>query len=159
MQNKILNAWFIANSTHVIDLAFYLGGRPLDMSSYTKGSLDWYKPASVFAGAGVSDKGALFSYQANWGAPGRWSVEILTLKHRLILRPMEQLYIQKIGSVAIEKVEIDDILDREYKPGLYLQVKSFLKNDSVNNSINIQEHMQNTAYYECIERGIRHIGG
>ena len=71
-------------------------------------------------------KNALFSYHANWEAPGRWSVEILTPKHRLYFKPMETLQIQEIGSVAVNPVQIDDTLDKEFKPGLYLQVKSFL---------------------------------
>jgi len=74
--------WFLANSTHVVDLAFLLGGRPKEISSYTAGGLNWHPSASIFAGAGVSESGALFSYQANWESAGRWSVEIMTRKHR-----------------------------------------------------------------------------
>lgn len=121
-----LENWMYANSSHVIDLAFFLGGEPVEFSSYTAGELTWHKPA-IFAGSGVTDKGALFCYQANWAAPGRWGVELLTSKHRLYLRPMEQLQIQNIGSVAINPVEIDDSLDKEYKPGFYLETKTFLK--------------------------------
>lgn len=120
--------WFMANSTHVVDLAFYLGGKPQQLCAFTSGALDWHPSASVFSGAGVSESGALFSYQANWEAPGRWSVEILTNSHRLIFRPMEKLQAQKRGSVAIEFVECDYTLDEIYKPGLFLQTKSFLDN-------------------------------
>ena len=118
--------WFLGNSTHVVDLAFYLGGKPKEISTYTAGSLDWHPAASVFSGAGISENGALFSYQANWESAGRWSVEMLTKKHRLILRPMEKLQIQKKGSVAIEFVECDYKLDEAYKPGLFLQTKNFI---------------------------------
>lgn len=119
---------FYGNTTHVIDLAFFLGGNPTQMHCYTSGELSWHKPA-VFAGAGITDKGALFSYSANWAAPGRWGVELLTAKHRLYLRPMEQLQIQNIGSVAINPVEIDDSLDKEFKPGFYMETKAFLEGD------------------------------
>ena len=156
---NILDIWFLANSTHVIDLAFHLGGRPIEMSSYTSGSLDWYKPASIFAGTGISDKGALFSYQANWKSPGRWGVEMLTSKHKLILRPMEQLHMQKIGSVAIERVEIDDKFDIEFKPGLYMQVKSFLNGINDRNIIDIHGQLQNLVYYEYIEQGANSNAG
>jgi len=121
--------WFLWNSTHVVDLAFFMGGIPNELSAYHSGSLDWHPSASAFAGAGITKKGALFSYQANWEAPGRWVVEMLTKKHRLIFKPMEKLQIQEIGSVAVNPVEIDDTLDTEYKPGLYLQTKSFLEGD------------------------------
>lgn len=121
----VKRAWFLHNSTHVIDLAFFLGGRPKRICSFVGGKLTWH-PTAIFAGAGVSDKRALFSYQANWAAPGRWGVEILTKKHRLIFRPMEKLHIQAIGSVRVDEVPIDDRLDVAFKPGLYRQVRSFL---------------------------------
>ncbi len=124
--------WFLGNSTHVIDLAFYLGGKPTEMQSFVKGQneLAWHQKSAIFTGAGETEQGALFSYMANWLAPGRWSVEILTRKHRLIFRPMEKLQIQKIGSVAIEMVEnIDYSLDEKFKPGLFLQTKAFLVED------------------------------
>lgn len=125
---EFLENHFYGNSTHVVDLAFHLGGNPIRMNCETSGELSWHKPA-IFVGSGVTDKGALFSYQANWTAPGRWSVEMLTPKHRLIFRPMEQLQIQNIGSVAINSVEIDDSLDKEFKPGFYLETKAFLDGD------------------------------
>lgn len=118
--------WFLHNSTHVIDLAFWLGGWPKKLSAFAAGHLSWHPKASIFAGAGLSKKNAVFSYQANWQSPGRWGVEILTKKHRLMFRPMEKLQIQNIGSVAINEVPINDVLDQKFKPGLFLQVKSFL---------------------------------
>ncbi len=121
--------WFLGNSTHVVDLAFYLGGKPKEICTFTSGLLAWHPAASIFSGAGVSENGALFSYQANWESAGRWSVEMLTKKHRLILRPMEKLQIQKKGSVAIEFVECDYKFDEAFKPGLFLQTKKFLNND------------------------------
>lgn len=129
--------WFLANSTHVADLAFFLGGKPKEIKCFTSGSLRWHPSASVFAGAGVSESGALFSYQANWDAPGRWAVEILTKNHRLYLKPLEKLQIQKKGSVQLEFVDIDDRLDIEFKPGLYRQTKEFLAGNK-NKFMNIQ---------------------
>jgi len=124
---EVFENWFLANSTHVVDLAFYLGGKPKEICSYTSGALKWHKSSSIFAGAGISESGALFSYQANWAAPGRWSVEMLTNKHRLIFRPMEKLQVQNIGSVATEEVEMDYSMDDKYKPGLYKQVVGFIE--------------------------------
>ena len=124
--------WFVANSTHVVDLAFYLGGTPKSIECFTSGGLDWHPSASVFSGAGITDTGALFSYHANWAAPGRWGVKVLTAKHRLILRPLEELQVQNLGSINIEKVELDDKLDKQYKPGLYRETESFLEGDCSN---------------------------
>jgi len=126
----ILATWFLGNTTHVADLAFFLGGKPQKISSYTSGGIDWHPSSSIFAGAGISESGALFNYGADWCSAGRWSVEILTKENRYILRPMESLSIQKRGTIQQTKVEIDDELDKEYKPGLYLQIKAFLANDT-----------------------------
>lgn len=125
----VFQKWFLGNSTHVVDLAFHLAGEPEEMSAYTKGSLKWHESASVFVGAGTTKKGALFSYHANWEAPGRWQVEVLTKKNRYVFKPMEELKIIKIGSVKEEAVEIDYTLDKDFKPGLYKQTEAFLKQD------------------------------
>mgnify|MGYP000875187492 CR=1 FL=1 len=124
---KIKEKWFLANSSHVADLAFYLGGLPEEIKTFTSGNLSWHKSASIFSGAGRSNSGALFSYQANWESAGRWNIEILTTKNRLIFKPMEQLFLQKKGEIVIKKVEdIDYELDKKYKPGLFLQTSSFI---------------------------------
>ena len=122
---EVKRNWLIANSSHVIDLAFFMCGEPAQMSSYTAGELSWHKP-SCFVGAGVTNKGILFNYQANWNAPGRWAVELQTPLHRIYLKPMEQLQLQDKGSIKVYPVEIDDHLDKEYKPGFYLETKAFL---------------------------------
>lgn len=129
--------WFLGNSTHVIDTAFFLAGNPMELSSFVKGSLDWHPSSSIFTGAGITEQGALFSYHANWESPGRWAIEVLTPKHRLIFKPMETLQIQSIGSILIESVEINDVLDKEFKPGVYKQVEAFLNNDH-DDMINIE---------------------
>jgi predicted dehydrogenase len=120
------NNWFLGNSTHVIDTAFFLAGIPTKLFALNKGSLSWHPTSSIFSGAGITKSGALFSYHANWEGPGRWLLEIITLKHRLIFKPFEVLKIQKIGSVSEDLVEIDNKLDLEFKPGLYRQTEAFL---------------------------------
>jgi len=126
-----LENWFFVNSTHVVDLAFFIGGLPSKLVSFTAGSLDWYSKASRFAGCGITDQGALFNYSANWKSPGRWAVEIITPKHRLIFKPLEKLQIQEIGSVKVNFVEeIDYSLDEDFKPGLYKQTTCFLNPQS-----------------------------
>ena len=125
-----LSNWFFANSTHVVDLAFFLCGEPVEMTCFAKDAADWHKPIN-FAGAGRTDKDVLFNYQANWDAPGRWAVELLTSKHRIYLKPMEQLQLQDKGSVKVYPVEIDDHLDKEFKSGFYLETKAFLNGDTI----------------------------
>ena len=43
--------------------------------------------------------------------------------------PHGRLQIQKIGSVAVDFVDIDDCLDKDFKPGLYKQTEAFLAED------------------------------
>lgn len=151
MPAPIKEAWFLANSTHVVDLAFFLGGEPVEMNSYVKGSLSWHKDGCIYAGAGISDKGALFNYQANWAAPGRWAVEILTSKHRLYFKPMEKLAIQNIGSVAVNPVAIDDFIDQEYKTGFYKETESFINDIDDGKKKTIQDQLRYMEYFEKIE--------
>ncbi len=144
--------WFLANSSHVIDMAFFLGGEPKDIKCYSTGSLPWHTKASNFAGCGVTEKDALFSYCANWKAPGRWGVEILTNKHRLIFAPLEELQIQNIGSIKLEKVEIDDSIDKEYKPGLYEQVECFVEGKT-DRFVTLEKQCESLDIYEAILEG------
>lgn len=147
---KIKSKYVLANSSHVIDLAFYLGGKPREIATFTNGSLAWHPTSSNFSGAGISEKDALFSYQANWESAGRWSVEVLTKEHRLILRPMEKLQIQKRGTIAQEFDEsIDYTIDDKYKPGLYIQVQKFL-NGNFENMCNISEQLRMLDVYNKI---------
>ncbi len=139
--------WFFHNSSHVVDLAFYLGGWPKEMKSWSAGSLSWH-PHARYAGAGISDKGALFSYIADWQGPGRWGVEVITSKHRLILKPLEKLQIQKIGSIAVDPIEIDDSVDTSYKPGFFRQVQAFLDNPA--ELLSIQEQVCHLTFYAQI---------
>lgn len=141
--------WLLANSSHVIDLAFFLGGQPKQISCYKTGALDWHPSGSIYAGAGVAENGALFSYQANWEAPGRWGVEVLTKRHRLILRPLEKLQVQNIGSTLVEYVEIDEKLDIDFKPGLYWQLVTFLKKKT-ENMCSIEQHCKMVEVYNKI---------
>ena len=121
--------WLLGNSSHVIDLAFHLIGKPVDWKSWHSGSIDWHPSAARFSGAGRTENGVLFSYLSDWQAPGRWGVEILTRKRRLILRPLEQLKVINLGSVLLEPVEALNTFDDDYKPGLYKQTKAFLVGD------------------------------
>lgn len=148
---SVKDEWLLANSSHVIDLAFFLGGTPKEMHSYSSGCLKWHARASKYSGAGITDKGATFSYQANWDAPGRWGVEVLTSYHRLYLKPLEKLFIQNKGSLEVEEVLIDNMLDVDFKPGLYNQTKAFLSPDKDPRLLTIEEQVNHMKIYEMID--------
>ena len=146
-KKEIKAVWFLANSTHVVDLAFHLCGWPKDWQSWSSGSVDWHPTSARFSGAGITDQNVLFSYFADWEAPGRWGVEVLTRKNRLILRPMEQLQVTPLGSVKVEPVPLEDKLDQDFKPGLYLQTKAFLLQDGTHFST-LEDQVKHTELYE-----------
>ena len=139
-------SWLLANSSHVIDLAFHICGQPSDWRGWHAGTLDWHSAASRFCGAGVTDKGVLFSYHADWDAPGRWALEVLTRKRRFIFKPMEQLQVTHMASVKVEPVEIDDVLDKAFKPGLYAETQAFLAGDDTL-FCTIEEQLRHGAIY------------
>lgn len=132
--------WFFANSTHVVDLAFYLAGKPTQWQGYSKaGDLKWHSKVN-FTGAGITDKGVLFSYLSNWESAGRWAIELLTEKRRIYLKPMESISVQEKGTVVVIEHKFDDSLDLQFKPGLMKQVEAYL-NDDENNLLNVKEHL------------------
>lgn len=143
--------WFLQNSTHVIDLAFFLAGLPKKIASFTKGGLNWHPQGAIFTGSGITKKDIPFSYHANWDAPGRWSVEVMTKKSKLIFKPLEKLQIQKSGGFQVEDVKIDNQIDNEIKAGIYWEVKSFLGNKQ--NLCTITEQVENLKFYKQILEG------
>lgn len=126
-----LKTWLISNSSHVLDTVFSLIGIPKELNAYIGGqdTIDWHPSGSLFIGSGITSEKIPFTYHANWTAPGRWAIEVLTKKRRFYLKPMEKLQVQQLGSVAIDYLDIDDQLDLDYKPGIYLQTVSFLNQD------------------------------
>ena len=67
----------------MVDLAFHIAGCRREINTHVSGVLDWHKSGSIFSGSGISNKNALFSYQANWNSPGRWD-RIFNESYRLI---------------------------------------------------------------------------
>ena len=123
----VLDTWVAGNSSHIIDLAFYLGGKPTEVKCLHTGSLSWHKRSSIFTGAGITETGALFSYHSNWESAGRWKLEVNSLNFKFIFEPIEKLKMIRVGSVQVEELDlIDGAIDDNFKPGLYHQVKSLI---------------------------------
>lgn len=143
--------WLHNNSSHVIDLAFFFAGEPKDYAFYSgrenNGNRD------IFVGSGITTRNIFFTYAANWDAPGRWGIELMTDKHRLYLRPMEKLAIQELNSVAVNEVEIDDKIDVDYKPGIYMETKEFLSDKPSAKLKTIAEQMESIKIYDEILNG------
>ena len=123
-----LNKWIISNSSHVIDTAFSLIGIPNELCAFVGGkdAIKWHPSGSIFTGSGISENNIPFTYHSNWNGPGRWAIEVSTRKRRFYLKPMEKLFQQFKGSIAVEEIELDYDLDLNFKPGLYVQTVNFL---------------------------------
>lgn len=127
---EVKQKWIFANTSHVIDLVLFELGSVKQLSTFTAGGIDWHPTGARFVGAGISNNDVLISYMGYWDGPGRWSIDFVTRTRRYIFRPMEKLQIQELGSVQVSFDEsIDYTYDEQFKPGLFLQTKSFLDND------------------------------
>lgn len=120
--------WIHANGSHVIDLAFHLGGAPARLMALTAGVTDWHPRAARLAGAGQTRDGALFTWRAEYDGPGSWGVEIDTPARRLTLRPLETLSQQLLGSYRPEPVDTPPERNGR-KPGLPGLIDAFLDGD------------------------------
>lgn len=132
--------WFFANSTHVIDLAFFIAGQPNNWQAFVAtGQLNWH-PKSKFVGAGITQEGVLFSYHSNWESAGRWGIQLCTNKRKIILQPLEELQTQAVGSLAIEYMPLEPT---QYKEGMEVQLVRFLTNDD-RELCSLEAHIFNT---------------
>ncbi|MBM7094955.1 Gfo/Idh/MocA family oxidoreductase [Bacillus sp. H-16] len=155
IHDKVKRSWLLANSSHIIDTAFYLGGNPIKLQAKISGkdALNWHPEAAIFTGCGETGEGALFSYNANWISPGRWGIQVNTEKSKLLLQPVEKLFIQKRGSFEVEQIALNNHLDLQFKPGLYNMVLKFL-HSSHRNLVTIGEQYEHAInWYEPIADG------
>lgn len=147
----VLESWLLANSSHVIDLFFNLCGIPKELNSIVSGSLNWFKQGSIFVGSGITEKNIPFSYNSNWEAPGRWSLEISTRKHRFKLAPMERLSVMKIGELNFKEVIMDYTLDEIYKPGIFTMLSNFF-DGNLDDFCCISDQVKYLIFYHTIQQ-------
>lgn len=145
---KIKNRWLIANS-HVLDLVFYLCGRPKNWKNWNGGKLNWHPSSARYCGSGITEKGIMFSYLSDWLSPGSWKIEFMTKKNRYILKPIETLQMMKLNSFNLIKLRIDNYYDKKFKPGLYQQTKKFLQHQKTQ-FCTLSEQVENIKIYNKI---------
>lgn len=83
--------WGIMNSSHVLSMAHGLIGPPSSFEGRVAGSLPWHPSGAVFVGSGLSERAVPYSYHADWGSAGRWSVEVHTAVSSYRLCPLEEV--------------------------------------------------------------------
>lgn len=120
-----LARWGIANSLHVIAMAHGLIGLPKEWSAYRCGSLLWHPSGATFVGAGRSERGIPFSFHADWGSTGRWSVEIHTSVSSYRLCPLEKLFRRASSTAEWQEVPIESFAP-DAKAGFVEQLAAML---------------------------------
>lgn len=148
-----LDAWFYANSSHVIDLALHLGGDPVEVSAHLAGGLSWDPATGVFAGSGLTSSGALLSWHANWVGPGRWGAEVITPERRLVLQPLEGLRVQDHSGFGEHPVDLGDDPEGGLKPGLLRQTRAFLDGTDDTHLLGLAAHAARWPALEAIRTG------
>ncbi|MBR9824347.1 MAG: hypothetical protein GYB36_00930 [Alphaproteobacteria bacterium] len=129
---EVKSNWFFANSTHVVDSAFFVAGLPGEVpehpvQAFTRGDAQALPPLVSYSGAGAIDEW-VYSWHADWRSAGRWGLEICTPKRRLILKPMETLQEMASGSFRMTPVELIMAEPEGVKPGLYNMISCFMEN-------------------------------
>ncbi|MBI4278967.1 MAG: Gfo/Idh/MocA family oxidoreductase [Armatimonadetes bacterium] len=123
-----LARWGIANSLHVMSMAHGLIGLPARWSAHRAGSLPWHPAGAVFVGSGVSDRDVPFSYHADWGSTGRWSVEVHTPVSSYRLCPLEQALRRTSATGDWEEIAVATFAS-EVKVGVAEEVAAILSPD------------------------------
>jgi len=122
---EVLARWGVANSLHPIGMAHGLIGLPSDWSGRRSGALPWHPSGAIFVGSGISDQDIPFSYQADWGSKGRWSVEVNTSEASYRLCPLEKLYRKTLALGEWEELPVTTFYP-DLKVGIAEEVAAIL---------------------------------
>ena len=120
--------WGIANSLHVISMAHAMIGIPQAWDSRRSGGLTWHPSGSVFVGSGITETGTPFSYHADWGSAGRWSVEFYTQGAAVRLCPLEKLHTKAVSLGEWSEVDVA-VFAPDVKPGIAEETAALLHLD------------------------------
>lgn len=145
---KVLERWLIANSSHVLDLAIFLGGYPTLDSNKPSGSLKWHPSSSKFSASGTTVRGTGIRFLADWNHEGSWSLRILAGGKVFEMRPLEEVYELDPQSSSRRRIFTPSPKTRT-KPGLLEQAEEFL-GEKRERLCSLSEQIRNMQLYEAI---------
>ncbi|MGY6663169.1 MAG: Gfo/Idh/MocA family oxidoreductase [Glycocaulis sp.] len=124
--------WFFANSTHVVDTAFFLAGYPSripdhEIAAFANGDAAALPPSQAYGGAGRIG-GIVYAFHADWSSAGRWGMELCTPRRRLVLKPVETLSEMPAGSFRLSELTLSHSEPAGLKPGLFNMLAAFQSN-------------------------------
>jgi hypothetical protein len=123
-----LARWGISNSLHVVSMAHGLIGWPSTWHAHRAGVLRWHPTGAIFVGSGLSAHDIPFSYHADWGSTGRWSVEVHTRVSSYRLCPLEKVF-RRIAATADWTEQPVRAYAPQVKAGLVEQVAALFRQE------------------------------
>ncbi len=140
----ILANWLEANSSHILDLVFFLIGYPKELKAYTSGHYSWHNPVG-FTGSGKTEKDTPFVFNSDWRSAGRWSIEIKYDGGSWHLSPIETLQSQIRECLTKETIEIPEKYQepKSLKPGLFNMIQAFFDSNQLNKHLATIENQKN----------------
>lgn len=112
------------NSIHGIDTMCWIAGNIIEANYAVKSFGDPFR--WIMNTNGISDSGKVFSFNSSWDNPVPWRIVMTTQSKRYEFAPLETCRVREDGKSEEYVIEADDF-DKQYKPGFYLQAKSFLE--------------------------------
>jgi len=132
--------------SHVLDLAWFLAGEPSDLAAWHAGSLPWHATA-VFAGAGKTASGALFTYRADWLVAGSWRIELQTSRRQIVFAPIERPVWRENPAAEFQPVEAEP---EPCKAGLAGMLNAFLAGADAGALCSMDEQIRRAGFYHRI---------
>jgi predicted dehydrogenase len=165
--NELMQNYCTIMTSHVIDAAFDLIGKPKELNCQVKGEnlLSYHKSGCFFEGNGISQNNIKFNYHGDWSKSGKWKIDLfLESGKRLSFQPLEDLKI--INSDNYEEIIKRDQIDADFKPGFLRQTEAFLRDSNKLKTLeeqlydikNIYNKMVNYNKFNVLIIGLGNIG-
>lgn len=150
--SEVVKNWQFANAIHTVDLGHFFARGEIDNVT----SSAWKSVANSFVVESRVDysTGDRIAYTSYWNMPQNWSLSISTPDTRLVLSPLEELYMQTRGDRYLKKADLKG-KDLDFKPGLFALVGNltqYLEGQS-NNLVSLGEGVASMNLIDRIFRG------
>lgn len=125
MNEEVYDHWMMSNSIHGIDLLKYILGNIVTIQSFAKANHKYKNAGASFATICQGDNGVVGTILALWDTIPKWRLKVIAEKGWLEFEPLEKgWFVNQKGN----KIQITpDLIDIEYRPGVYAQDLHFIK--------------------------------
>lgn len=121
LSEEVLDRFFLINGIHLVDTMCHLAGLPQRTLGIVRRQADRRHAYDAMLQFG---NGAVGHYSGQWYAPGRWAVDVFAEDLRIAFPCLEQSQILRTAREP-EVLELD-AMDRQFKPGFFRQMETFL---------------------------------